>query len=101
MFVALALIDAGYQPIGIRIDAQNSELISIKAREIINMYGDKFDKDVQKIKIMVSGNLNEAQLIKMAQNKSSNLNAIDIVAIEDEIVVCSKQPHLSMYFKIV
>lgn len=94
-------MDAGYQPLGIRIDIPNSELFSLKCREIINSYGTIFKKDVSKIKIMVSGNIDENTLKRLAVNKTNKLNSIDILAIEDEIVVCNSQPHLSMYYKIV
>eukprot|EP00825_Cyclidium_porcatum_P032205 TRINITY_DN3438_c0_g1_i3.p3 TRINITY_DN3438_c0_g1~~TRINITY_DN3438_c0_g1_i3.p3 ORF type:complete len:239 (+),score=38.20 TRINITY_DN3438_c0_g1_i3:922-1638(+) len=60
-----------------------------------------FKKDVSKIKIMVSGNIDENTLKRLAVNKTNKLNSIDILAIEDEIVVCNSQPHLSMYYKIV
>ncbi|KAL4460963.1 hypothetical protein ABPG74_016435 [Tetrahymena malaccensis] len=95
--VALALIDAGYQPIGVRLDSGELDLLSIQARQIIDNAGLKVQKDLSFIKIMASDSINESKI------KQYNMrgNAIDIFAIGTEIVTCKSQPNMGIVYKLV
>ena len=125
--VALALHDAGYQPIGIRIDSGDLAYLSRKARRLFDDLANDYDDDdepstaaehhrrsrkaekkedqrdpsiarcLRKIQIFASNDINESVLLSLREQD----HAIDGFGIGTHLVTCHNQPALGCVYKLV
>ncbi|KJR40305.1 nicotinate phosphoribosyltransferase-like protein [Candidatus Magnetoovum chiemensis] len=94
---AAALIEAGYKPIGIRLDSGDLAALSIKARELLISASNKLNCDLSNCIIAASSDINEAMLIDLAKIK----HEINVFGIGTHLVTCYNQPALGAVYKLV
>ncbi|XP_044756614.1 nicotinate phosphoribosyltransferase [Coccinella septempunctata] len=96
--VALALIDFGYSPIGIRLDSGDLAYLSNIARSCFKRIADNFKiPSFEKLLIMASNDINEETILSLNEQGHS----IDAFGIGTHLVTCQKQPALGGVFKMV
>eukprot|EP00039_Didymoeca_costata_P003198 m.65960 g.65960 ORF g.65960 m.65960 type:complete len:555 (-) comp11773_c0_seq1:23-1687(-) len=96
--VALALVDLGYCPKGIRIDSGDLAYLSLQSRHYINQVSKAFKVEcLSKITIVASNDINEETLNSLAQQK----HEIDAFGVGTHLVTCQNQPALGCVFKLV
>jgi len=96
--VALALNDAGYQAIGVRLDSGDLSYLSIITRNLFKEIGSKYKLNwFENLNIVASNDINENVL------HSLNIegNEIDTFGIGTHLVTCQKQPALGCVYKLV
>ncbi len=96
--VALALIDVGYKPLGIRLDSGDLSYFSRESRRTFREIGEKFSIGFfAGLKIMASNDINESILLSLAQQG----HEIDLFGIGTHLVTCQAQPSLGCVYKLV
>lgn len=98
--VALALLNFGYQPLGIRLDSGDLALLSKKARaqfETIAMAYPKFGEGLLKSQIFVSNDINHNSIDALWKAG----HAINAFGIGTHQATCKDQPALGMVYKLV
>jgi nicotinate phosphoribosyltransferase len=95
--VSLALKDAGYDPVGIRLDSGDLSHLSKRTREMFAEVGEKYDNNFKDLKIVASNEINEETLRSLNQQG----HEIDIFGIGTHLVTCQKDPSLGCVYKLV
>jgi nicotinate phosphoribosyltransferase len=106
MFVALALHELGYQPVGIRLDSGDLARLSCAARKLMTSMASAYsslvssrDEGVSMVEatiIMATNDLNEKRLIELELAG----HAIDSFGIGTALATSSSQPALGCVFKL-
>ena len=91
IFVALALAEFGYKPLGIRLDSGDLAYLSRKARDLFDGFPRLAD-----CKIVVSNDLDESKLLSFRTQNHS----IDAYGIGTALVTCADQPALGGVYKL-
>ena len=101
MAVALALIELGYAPLGLRLDSGDLAYLSKQCREIITLTGQVLVPDqvdaLAKVSIVASNDIHEDVLLSLNEQG----HAIDAFGIGTHLVTCYKQPALGGVYKLV
>lgn len=98
--VGLALLELGYQPLGIRLDSGDLAYLSLAARAIfeeVDGFGLNPFSFAASCKIVASNDINEAVLVSLNEQGHS----IDTFGIGTNLVTCQAQPALGMVYKLV
>jgi nicotinate phosphoribosyltransferase len=97
-FVALALMELGYSPNGIRLDSGDLAYLSRETRKIFTSIAQEYNKpEFAKIKICASSDISETTIYSLNQQK----HEIDIFGIGTHLVTCQAQPALGCVYKLV
>ena len=104
-FVAMALIDLGYSPLGIRLDSGDLVSLSLSCRdkfnELAKLAQTKNDAPQQAIwsnqMIAASNDINE----KVLQDLSTKSHGMTAFGIGTNLVTCQAQPALGCVYKLV
>eukprot|EP00792_Barthelona_sp_PAP020_P005370 TRINITY_DN2620_c0_g1_i1.p1 TRINITY_DN2620_c0_g1~~TRINITY_DN2620_c0_g1_i1.p1 ORF type:complete len:537 (-),score=153.77 TRINITY_DN2620_c0_g1_i1:70-1596(-) len=92
--VAMALLDFGYKPSGIRLDSGDLVQLSNDAYAMfINVFGKDFS---DKLSIVASNDINEEILLEFAEQK----HHINVYGIGTNLVTCQRQPALGGVYKM-
>jgi len=99
IMVGSALVDAGYSPVGVRIDSGDLAEMSILVREKLKAVAAEDPRygKLATCTIMASDNINEETLLKMKERH----HEIDSFGIGTNLVTCQAQPALGLVFKLV
>ncbi|KAL4502351.1 hypothetical protein ABPG72_011938 [Tetrahymena utriculariae] len=98
LVVSLALIKAGVQPKGIRLDSGDLAKLSLEARKLFDFVEQKYQlPQIKNLKIAASNDINEDSLKDI--NKKGH--SIDIFGIGTNLVTCQKQPALGGVYKLI
>lgn len=97
LVVALALLQFGYQPVGIRLDSGDLSHLSIAARRMFDDIAAQEKVDLKRLVIVASNEINEATLNSLQQQG----NEIDIFGVGTHLVTCQKEPSLGCVYKLV
>lgn len=96
--VALALREAGYSALGIRLDSGDLAYLSKESRKLFAKADALFSTNLAtSCRIVASNDLNEEVLISLQEQG----NEIDTFAVGTNLVTCSAQPALGMVYKLV
>lgn len=96
--VALALIDFGYKPLGVRIDSGDLAYLSRCARSLFKDVAEEYKRqEFDKLDIIVSNEINVKVILSLLGQK----HAISGFGIGTNLVTCGKQPSLGTVFKLV
>eukprot|EP00190_Bangiopsis_sp_CCMP1999_P004450 CAMPEP_0198731022 /NCGR_PEP_ID=MMETSP1475-20131203/27628_1 /TAXON_ID= ORGANISM="Unidentified sp., Strain CCMP1999" /NCGR_SAMPLE_ID=MMETSP1475 /ASSEMBLY_ACC=CAM_ASM_001111 /LENGTH=506 /DNA_ID=CAMNT_0044493923 /DNA_START=192 /DNA_END=1712 /DNA_ORIENTATION=+ len=96
--VALALLDFGYEPVGIRLDSGNLAHLSVEARKEIERAAKLSSRpELCSSHIMASNDINEDVLLSLHETEHN----IDSFGIGTNLVTCQSQPALGCVFKLV
>lgn len=96
--VAIALLNFGYKPIGIRIDSGDLAYLSKYARDLFTIAGGAYDLiEFNDFEIVASNDINE-ETINSLNDQS---HAITSMGIGTNLVTCQSQPALGCVYKIV
>lgn len=95
IFVALALFELGYKPVGIRLDSGDLAYLSKKAREIFSEVRQKHK--LPEVIIIASNDINEQTLFSLKEQN----HEIDAFGIGTHLVTCQAQPALGGVYKLV
>lgn len=95
--VALALLDLGYTPVGIRLDSGDLAHLSNEARRMFTETARALDCDFSRVMIVASNEINEAVLLSL----NNQGHAIDAFGIGTNLVTCQAQPALGCVYKLV
>jgi nicotinate phosphoribosyltransferase len=90
-------MDAGYDPIGVRLDSGDLAHLSKRIRGIYEDVGQRFNNDFANLKIVASNEINEEILRSLNQQG----HQIDIFGIGTHLVTCQKDPSLGCVYKLV
>eukprot|EP01130_Rhizamoeba_saxonica_P008628 TRINITY_DN3489_c0_g1_i5.p2 TRINITY_DN3489_c0_g1~~TRINITY_DN3489_c0_g1_i5.p2 ORF type:complete len:352 (+),score=79.16 TRINITY_DN3489_c0_g1_i5:648-1703(+) len=98
LITALALIEFGYEPIGIRLDSGDLAYLSIKSREQFEQAAEQFCvPEIAEYNIVASNDIEEKTLNSLNQQGHS----IDVYGIGTNLVTCKGCPALGCVFKLV
>jgi len=95
--VALALMDLGYTPAGVRIDSGDLSYYSKKTRELFRKVGGRYNRDCGSFSIVASNDINEETLASLIKQG----HEIDVFGIGTHLVTCYEQPALGGVYKLV
>lgn len=95
--VALALLECGHTPRGIRLDSGDLAYLSNEARRLLRECDAKYGTHLAACNIVASNDLNEAVILSLQDQG----HEIDTFAIGTNLVTCQAQPALGMVFKLV
>jgi nicotinate phosphoribosyltransferase len=96
--VALALIDAGYMPVGVRLDSGDLAYFSKEVRKVFREIGEMLLLDFfGRLSIMASNEVNESILMSLGQQG----HEVDVFGIGTHLVTCQAQPSLGCVYKLV
>jgi nicotinate phosphoribosyltransferase len=95
--VALALLECGHTPRGIRLDSGDLAYLSKEARKQFRECDAKYGTKIAQCNIVASNDLNEAVLLSL-QEQGHEINTF---AIGTNLVTCQAQPALGMVYKLV
>jgi nicotinate phosphoribosyltransferase len=95
--VAIALMEAGYKPLGIRLDSGDLAYLSKEARKKFEDVGKMCGVDVAHLRIVASNEINETTLISLNQQG----HEVDAFGIGTHLVTCQRQPALGGVYKLV
>lgn len=95
--VAMALSEAGYSAVGVRLDSGDLAYLSTIVRKSFENISEKYKNKVFSQMIIVASNdINEDTIISLNQQEHS----IDSFGIGTHIVTCQKQPALGCVYKL-
>lgn len=98
IFVAMALLEFGYKPMGIRIDSGDLAFLSGQANKLFTCIANHFKLDeFNNLDIIASNDINEDTLICLNQQE----NSITDYGIGTHLVTCQSQPALGCVYKLV
>lgn len=108
MCVALALMEMGYQPIGVRLDSGNLVDQSVKVSQQFRLIGQRYCKVLQenlentahmvsKLQIMASNDITVDFLLSLNNQK----HCINGFGVGTHLVTCREQPALGCVYKLV
>eukprot|EP00557_Chaetoceros_sp_GSL56_P003492 CAMPEP_0176488440 /NCGR_PEP_ID=MMETSP0200_2-20121128/6710_1 /TAXON_ID=947934 /ORGANISM="Chaetoceros sp., Strain GSL56" /LENGTH=531 /DNA_ID=CAMNT_0017885423 /DNA_START=217 /DNA_END=1812 /DNA_ORIENTATION=- len=99
ILVALALIELGYSPKGIRLDSGDLSVLSLQSHEMFCEIGNKYnlEKIFDNLDIVASNDINEEALHEL--NKTNH--GITVYGIGTNLVTCQAQPALGCVYKLV
>jgi len=95
--VALALIQCGYTPKGIRLDSGDLAYLSNQSRKQLRDVDAKYGTSLASCNIVASNDLNESVILALQDQG----HQIDTFAIGTNLVTCQAQPALGMVYKLV
>lgn len=95
--VALALLNIGYAPIGIRLDSGDLSYLSRETRRVFNEYAAKTNPALAKCIILASNEINRSVLASLGLQGHD----IDAFGIGTHLVTCDEQPALGCVYKLV
>jgi nicotinate phosphoribosyltransferase len=96
--VALALIELGYRPVGVRLDSGDLAYLSKETREMFKKVGSQFKLDsFQRLSITASNEINESTLLSLNQQG----HEVDTFGIGTNLVTCQNQTALGGVYKLV
>ncbi len=96
--VALALIESGHKPIGIRLDSGDLAYFSKEARKLLKRAAKSLSiESFGALTILASNDIDESILYSLAQQG----HEIDIFGIGTHLVTCRAQPALGCVYKLV
>jgi len=97
--VSLALDDAGYTPVGVRLDSGDLAYLSRQVRMVFDSTAEKYPERscLRSLKIAASNDINESVLNSLNEQGHS----IDIFGIGTNLITCQSQPALGMVYKLV
>jgi nicotinate phosphoribosyltransferase len=95
--VALALMDLGYKPRGVRIDSGDLAYYSKQTRELFRKTGEIHGRDLGSFVIVASNDINEATLASL----NTQGHEINVFGIGTHLVTCYEQPALGGVYKLV
>lgn len=96
--VALALLELGYKPVGIRLDSGDLAYLSVEARQYFKKIGERFGIDTfEKFSITASNEINEKTLLSLNQQG----HEVDTFGIGTNLVTCHNQTALGGVYKLV
>jgi len=104
--VALAMLEIGYRPIGIRLDSGDLAYLSTEARTMFRRVEEKYLElgtlpavagFARQLKIVASNDIGEDTLHSLQQQG----NEIDTFGIGTHLVTCQNQPALGCVYKLV
>ena len=95
--VALALHEANFKAIGIRLDSGDLAYLSIQSRNLFKTYSRKYNVPLDHLLIVASNDINESVLHALKDQG----NEINIFGIGTNLVTCQAQPALGMVYKLV
>lgn len=96
--VAIALLQFGYKPLGIRIDSGDLAYLSRYSRNFFNKAAAVFDlKEFNEFEIVASNDINEETINSLNDQK----HAITSLGIGTHLVTCQSQPALGCVYKLV
>ncbi|CAD7952655.1 unnamed protein product [Amoebophrya sp. A120] len=102
--VALALLDRGHKPVGVRLDSGDLAYLSKEAKEMFRECSDgphcktvEVQEALLTLKVCASNDINEVTL----QSLNEQGHGIDIYGIGTNLVTCQAQPALGMVYKLV
>jgi nicotinate phosphoribosyltransferase len=96
--VALALIQIGHKPIGVRLDSGDLAYFSKETRKLLRKTAEEFSiKSFGGLSIVASNNIDESILYSLGQQG----HEIDIFGIGTHLVTCRAQPALGCVYKLV
>lgn len=95
--VAIALIQLGYTPIGIRLDSGDLAYLSCEARKLFVKVLQHYGFTNYKFVIVASNDINEETLYALREQG----HEIDCFGIGTHLVTCQKQPALGCVYKLV
>lgn len=94
---AFALMDAGYAPVGVRLDSGDLAFLSKAARNMFEHFGAQSGRDVSKLKIVASNDIDETVLLSL----NNEGHSVDTFGIGTHLVTCESQPALGCVYKLV
>ena len=96
--VAMALLDFGYMPLGVRLDSGDLAYLSKQTRKIFHEVAEKtgYQKFLD-MKICASNEINEQTLLSLNQQS----HQVDIFGIGTHLVTCQNQTALGCVYKLV
>lgn len=100
ILVALALVELGYVPKGIRLDSGDLSVLSLQCRDMFQEIGTKYthaQKCFQNLDIVASNDINEDVLHELNQKA----HGITVYGIGTNLVTCQAQPALGCVYKLV
>jgi nicotinate phosphoribosyltransferase len=96
--VALALIQLGHKPIGLRLDSGDLAYFSKEIRKILRKTAERFSiESFGGLSIIASNDIDEAILSSLGQQG----HEIDVFGIGTHLVTCRAQPALGCVYKLV
>ena len=96
--MALALIQIGYRPVGIRLDSGDLAYFSKETRKLFKETGDRFSiGSFASLSILASNDIEESTLLSLGHQG----HEIDSFGIGTHLVTCKAQPALGCVYKLV
>jgi nicotinate phosphoribosyltransferase len=96
--VALALIQIGHKPIGVRLDSGDLAYFSKETRKLFRRTAERFSiEGFSELTILASNDIDEAILFSLGQQG----HEIDVFGIGTHLVTCRAQPALGCVYKLV
>jgi nicotinate phosphoribosyltransferase len=96
--VALALIDFGYKPVGVRLDSGDLAYLSTETRNYFKTIGSKYNIEFfESLSITASNEINESTLLSLNQQG----HEVDTFGIGTNLVTCQNQTALGGVYKLV
>ncbi|EGR30698.1 nicotinate family protein, putative [Ichthyophthirius multifiliis] len=96
--VSLALIQAGINPKGVRLDSGDLAKLSIQVRQQLDELADLFKvEQFKNVQIIASNDLNQESIKKLNQQG----HKINVFGVGTNLVTCQNQPALGGVYKLV
>jgi nicotinate phosphoribosyltransferase len=96
--VALALIQTGHKPMGIRLDSGDLAYFSKETRKIFRKIAERFSVEFfGRLVIVASNDIDESILLSLGQQG----HEIDVFGVGTHLVTCRAQPALGCVYKLV
>lgn len=96
--VALALLEVGYTPIGVRLDSGDLAYLSVETRNYFKVVANKYNMSTfANLSITASNEINESTLLSLNQQG----HEVDTFGIGTNLVTCQNQTALGGVYKLV